>query len=49
MWIEYYSMNSRFFKNKEIYEQLTLFQESIYSERISKRKIESLLGVKLKS
>ena len=51
MWIEYYSMKSfnRFFKNKEIYEQLTLFQESIYSERISKRKIENLLGVKLKS
>ena len=51
MWIEYYHIKSfnRFFKDKEIYEQLTLFQKSVCSERISKRKIENLLRVDLES
>ena len=51
MWIKYYSLKSfsLFFKNQEIYEQLTLFQEGVYLEIISKQKIENLLGVELKS
>ncbi len=49
MWIKYYSIKSfnRFFKDKKIYEQLTLFQKNVYSERISKQKIKNLLKIDL--
>ena len=49
MWIEYYYIKflNRSFKDKKIYKQLTLFQESVYLERISKQKIENLLRIDL--
>ena len=45
MWLEHYP--AKHLQEKDIYEQVMLVQPHIYSTRISKQKIEALLGVKL--
>ncbi len=45
MWIEHYPVG--YLKDEETYEQVLLWQGYTYSKRISKQKLEALLGVKL--
>lgn len=45
MWFEHYPAS--YLKDDETYEQVTLVKDYTYSTRISKQKIEDLLGVKL--
>ena len=45
MWVEHYPVG--YLKEEEIYEQVMLVQGYTYSTRISKQKLEALLGVKL--
>ncbi len=45
MWLEHYPVG--YLKDEETYEQVLLWQGYTYSKRISKQKLEALLGVKL--
>ena len=45
MWLEHYSKG--YFQEEETYEQVMLLQDNVWSKRIKKEQIETLLGVKL--
>ncbi len=45
MWVEHYPAG--YLKNEETYDEVMLVQGYTYSKRISKQKLEALLGVKL--
>ena len=45
MWFEHYPVG--YLKDDETYEQVMLVQSHTYSTRVSKQKIEAVLGVKL--
>ena len=45
MWIEQYPVG--YLKKEETYDEILLVQGYTYSKRISKQKLEALLGVKL--
>ena len=45
MWLEHYPVG--YLKDEETYDEVMLWQGYTYSKRISKQKLEALLGVKL--
>ncbi len=45
MWVEHYPAG--YLKDEETYDEVVLIQGYTYSKRISKQKLEALLGVKL--
>ena len=51
MWLEHYPHGylNEYFKDEETYERVILFLDNIWSEKIDKRQVESLLKVKLES